>query len=291
MKRAALAYACRFGWSVFPVAADGRSPLIKRGCHAASCEPEIIERWWMRHPAANVALACGPGSGVLALDIDRKGDIDGFAALAELEAEFEPLPATVASTTPSGGKHFLFACPDRPVSNRVGLKRYHANGSRRLYQGLDVRAGGASICLPPSRKASGTYTWITPPGACELAAVPSWLLELMVSEPPPRPPRPAARLEGPERAARYVCAAIDGECGELAATPAGGGRNQRLFIAACRLGSLVGADVVREDLVEDALERAAADCGLARDDGLQSVRATIRSGLTRGVLHPREIAA
>lgn len=106
----ALDYAER-GWRVFPVGSDGRSPLIARGCHAASAEPVQLRRWWSTHPSANVALACGRESGVLALDIDRKGAVDGFAALAELQAEFGALPESVRSLTPSGGAHLLFRHP------------------------------------------------------------------------------------------------------------------------------------------------------------------------------------
>lgn len=292
MKAAALDLAT-IGLSVFPVGMDGRSPLVKRGCYAASSDTAQIADWWSRWPRANIALGCGPASGVLALDIDRHGDIEGPAALAELEAEFGRLPTTVQSATPSGGTHLLFLNPPGPPpQNRVGLKRYGADGSRRVYHGLDVRAKGASICLPPSRKASGGYAWVRSPFVTRLAPLPGWLLSLMLSEPPPREPSEPLQLDGsPERVARYVCAAIDGECGELARMKPGSGRNQRLFIAAARLGSLVGADVLRQTVAEEVLERAAADCGLIAEDGLRAVLLTIASGLKRGIETPRRVAA
>lgn len=291
MRAAAIAHA-QAGRPVFPVAADGRSPLIKTGCHGASSDPEMVASWWDRWPQANVALACGPASGVLALDVDTHGEVDGFAALASLEAEFGGLPPTVRSVTPSGGAHLLFAYPSgAQPRNRVGIKRYAADGTRRVYAGLDVRGAGASICLPPSRKPSGSYRWVAPPGSVDLAPVPAWLLGLMLSEPPPRPPAPPLKLGNADRAARYVCAAVDGECGELAAMAPGSGRNQRLFIAAAKLGELVGGGLLGRDQAEQALERAAEACGLLQEDGLGAVRASIRSGLERGVLNPREIAA
>lgn len=286
-----MSYAER-GWRVFPVGDDGRSPRIAKGCHGASADPAQVGQWWSRWPSANIALACGPESGVLALDIDAKGEVDGFGALAELVAEFGALPETVASSTPSGGAHLLFAFP-RGVSpaNRVGVKRYVADGSRRLYAGLDVRAAGASVCLPPSRKESGGYAWDREPGGCALAPVPRWLLGLMLSEPPPRPVRPVRITGAPERVVRYVCAAVDGECRELAAMPAGSGRNQRLFIGAAKLGELVGAGVLGQEDAEAALERAATENGLVGEDGLRAVRLTIASGMKRGISQPREIAA
>jgi hypothetical protein len=61
-----------------------------------------------------------------------------------------------------------------------------------------------------------------------------------------------------------------------------------LFVAACRLGELIPA-LLSEALAAEALERAATINGLAVDDGLRAVRATIRSGLTRGQRQPREV--
>lgn len=288
MKAAALDFAA-LGWRVFPVAADGRSPLIKGGCHSATSDAGQVEHWWSRWPHANVALACGPDTGVLALDIDRKADADGFAKVAELEREFAQLPATVRSRTPSGGAHLLFAYPaGAHPANRVGIKRYGPNGDRTVYAGLDVRGRGASICLPPSQKGTGVYAWEQAPWAADLAPLPAWLLALMLSEPPPRQSEPL-RIQAADRLARYVCRAIEGECGAVAQTPAGSGRNQRLFIAAARLGSLVGASALVA-MAEAALEQAAADCGLVSDDGLRAVRLTIASGMKRGTSNPRELA-
>jgi|GEM_PF-1635901 len=292
MKDAALYYAVALGWRVFPVAHDGRTPLIKGGCHAASCDAQQVETWWRRWPRANIALACGPDSGVIALDVDRHGAGDGFCALTELTAEFGELPVTVESRTPNDGAHLLFVFP-RGVSpqNRVGLKRYGSDGSRRVYVGLDVRSAGASICLPPSSKPAGSYRWAGSPADRALAPLPRWLLALMLSEPPPRPAVPVRAGATPEKLARYVCAAVDGECGEVARTAPGSGRNQRLFIAAARLGELIGANLLAQEAAEMALERAATECGLAKDDGLRAVRLTIASGIKRGVQNPREVAA
>lgn len=287
----ALHYAADLGWRVFPVAPDGRSPLISRGCHAGTLDADQLRTWWAAYPSANVALSCGRESGVLALDIDHKGSVDGFAALAELEAEFEPLPATARSATPSGGAHLLFRHPlGVSPSNRVGLKRYAADGSRRVYAGLDVRSDGASICLPPSRRTDGAYSWTAEPGVTALAPVPRWLLALMLSEPPARPPVPPLRATSADRLARYVAAAVNAECADLAACRAPG-RNLCLFQAAANLGEFVGAGLLPQGMAEDALERAAEECRLVAEDGLRAVRATIASGMKRGIANPREVAA
>lgn len=281
-----------FGWRVFPVAEDGRTPLVKGGCYAASCDPVKLNKWWGRWPTANVSLACGPGSGVLALDIDAKGAIDGFAALDELQREFGSLPETVTSRTPSGGRHLLFAYPPGPdPENRVGIKRYGADGERRVYAGLDVRAKGASVCLPPSARPDGRYAWERAPGEAPLATLPRWLGDLIRSEPPRRPAKPLHVASEPSRVANYVCAVVNGACGDLAAMKPGTGRNQALFIAAARFGGFVGAGVLSQSDAERALEAAAEQCGLVSEDGWRSVRMTIANGLKRGVASPREVAA
>lgn len=101
--------------------------------------------------------------------------------------------------------------------------------------------------------------------------------------------RPPIRAGSTDRLANYVAAAIDGECRELAAMPPNTGRNLRLFKAAARLGEVVGARLVPQAMVEEALEAAADDCGLVCEDGRRAVLATIASGLARGIAKPREV--
>jgi hypothetical protein len=69
------------------------------------------------------------------------------------------------------------------------------------------------------------------------------------------------------------------------------GRNQRLFVAAAKLGGLIGAGVLGQDAAESALEQAATECGLVTEDGMGAVRATIRSGIRTGVSNPRDLVA
>ena len=287
---AARAYAAKLGWHVFPVAVDCRSPLIEHGCHAASTDPLQIDAWWARRPAANVALACGAKSGVFALDIDRHGDTDGFLSLMALEDEFGALPLTWRSQTPGRGEHRFFRYPaGRELRNRQKLYIQRADGSKDYFPGIDVRSNGGSVCLPPSAKPTGPYTWIDHPLTTPLAEAPAWLTELIDPPLPPAKPMPI-RGRSRDRVARYVEVAVDGECDNLKGMKDGSGRNQQLFVAAANLGSLIGAALLPQQVAEAALERAAADCGLTRDDGVLSVRATIASGIRRGVQSPRELS-
>jgi hypothetical protein len=263
----------RQGRACFPVAADGRSPLIKGGCHSASTDPARLTEMFSR--PCNLAIATGAPSGVLVLDVDCKG-ADGNTTLAALEVANGALPETWEVLTPSGGRHLYFVLPDRPHRNRVGFA-----------PGLDVRTTGGSVCAPPSRRADGDYRWKRTPSACGLAALPEWLFLLIAPPEVARPVVAPLRVDSRDRAARYVISAVEGECGAVAKTPANSGRNHRLFVASAKLGELVGGGLLPEDVATSALELAAEECGLGRDDGWHSVRATIQSGLRRGFDQPR----
>lgn len=298
MLASAVAYVERLGFHVFGVGADCKSPIkvigqYEHGVHDATGDADEVRRRWTRHPHANIALACGPDSGVFVLDLDAKGSVDGFASLDRLEKLNAPLPITWTAQTPNAGEHRYFRQPDGlEMRNKVGLKVYHPDGSRTLYDGLDIRTAGGSAALPPSRKPNGPYVWRIKPGEVPLADAPKWLLALAVDPPaPPRRPAPPLRLGELDRAAKYIAAAVDSECNTLASMASASGRNAKLFQASANLGELVAAGLLPMEMAEGALERAAADCGLLQEDGAHSVRMTIASGMRKGLANPREVRA
>lgn len=67
---AALTYAKR-GWLVFPCGAD-KKPLTQHGVKDATLNEGQIRRWWQANPTANVAIACGQGSGIFVVDCDSR---------------------------------------------------------------------------------------------------------------------------------------------------------------------------------------------------------------------------
>jgi hypothetical protein len=265
------------GLAVFPVAGDCRRPLTPHGYKDATTARESVSNLWRRNSRANVAMACGAVSGVFVLDVDVKG-ADGLRTLADLEAAHGALPETWRTITPRGGRHVWFRRSERELRNKVGF-----------LPGLDVRTDGGSVAVPPSRKPNAMYRWEIAPWDAALANAPDWLLNVIDPPPVVRPPRPPIRAGSHDRFANYVAAAIDGEAREVARTPANSGRNLRLFKAAANLGELVGAGLVPESIIGDALEAAADDCGLIREDGRRVVVATIASGLARGIANPREV--
>ena len=278
---AAQLYAGR-GWPVLPLwwpngescacgrpdcSKPGKHPLVRRGFHFATLDPDLIRRWWARWPLANVGIRTGTASGLLVVDVDGA---PGMESLRALRREHGPVPAAWVRTG-SGGWHAYLRLPEgESVRNSV----------RRLGPGLDVRGDGGSIVAPPSRHASGgRYHWLKP--GAEPPPAPDWLTRL--ATPPPPPPVPPLPMPGARASDRYAAAAVRGEAQAVENAP-GGTRNHRLNLAAWRLGRLVAGGVVDEEIAREALLPAAAAAGLRLDES----RATVRSGLLAGRRSPRQ---
>jgi hypothetical protein len=84
-----------------------------------------------------------------------------------------------------------------------------------------------------------------------------------------------------EACQRYALAALKNESHKVASAQEGS-RNSTLNNAALALGHLVGAGVLSEKEVWEALLAACGQNGLAKEDR-KGVQATIRSGLTAGI--------
>ena len=182
LEEAALMYA-KCGWTVFPVhsAKDrqcscgnpncediGKHPRSHHGHKDATSDPAQIEKWWDEWPDANVAVATGP-SGLVVLDVDVGNGKPGWASLKAIEDEFGPLPPTFSTRTGGGGEHRFFRAPSQPVRNCVGLR-----------PGIDIRANGGYVILPPSTHLSGgNYEFVEGPSSNDLADTPGWLVQLI----------------------------------------------------------------------------------------------------------------
>lgn len=280
---AALAYARR-GWAVFPCKVRGKAPATKNGLKDATNDPAVIRGWWREHPRANVAVVTGAAAGLFVLDVDVdpvKGE-DGGASLAELERAHGSLPATAEQLTPRGGRHLLFRHPGGKVKN----------SAKQLGAGLDVRGDGGYIIAAPSvHPNGGRYDWSPTghPDQVQIAAAPAWLLELVTDKARPRAQtaarKPRSTVE--PAAGGYARKALEDEC--RAVSQAGTGtRNPALNAAAFNLGQLVGGGALDQKAVEAALFQAAEECGLVADDGAPATLKTIASGLTAGMVRPRQ---
>lgn len=185
MGQAAIAFARR-GWAVFPCNVQNGRPLVvgdrdddgeiiknTGGLHKATCDDAQIKVWWRKWPNAQIGLNSG-ASGLLHIDFDPRVDelIDDETgevtreewSVERLKAALtvqmgEALPATLVSTTPSGGEHHWFRmAAGEPIGNRGNLPLH-----------VDVRGHGGYVIAPPServgdlktggKKAPGAYRW------------------------------------------------------------------------------------------------------------------------------------
>ena len=155
------------GVKVFPVRADSKAPAITAksggaGCYDGTTDPELIATWFTLDYVGDdyaVAVWAG-GSGLLTLDIDKKGDKDGFKSLEDAGLA---LGSTYSYPTKNGGVHHVFATDDPELTIGKDVKV----GGERL-NGVDVRAGG------------GYFVWWADevPGSREAfsAEIPEWLV-------------------------------------------------------------------------------------------------------------------
>lgn len=157
---AAIAYAAR-GWSVIPVQAHGKRPLVVwRELQQRIASVDDIDRWFRQWPDANIGIVTGRISGIVVVDVDAGHG--GPDSVAELEALHGPLPKTVEAVTGGGGRHLYFEHPGATVANRVGIRL-----------GIDLRGDGGYVVAPPSVHPNGRrYLWVAGHGPDELALAP-----------------------------------------------------------------------------------------------------------------------
>jgi hypothetical protein len=263
------------GLSVFPLWPKSKNPSIQKWePYQFERAPESqIKRWWDSHPDWNIAVACGPVSGVLVVDVD--GD-KGAATLAQLQHDHGSLPPTWRSRT-GKGEHIWFKYPD-------GLDVTNARGQLKG-SGIDIRGDGGYVVAPGSLHQSGTqYDWQDDchPEYTALAEAPGWFIELLKAKPPERKPYANGHLNGSHD--RYVDSAFRGELNDVAGAPEGE-RNTTLHKASIKLATLVAAGELGESEVKHALADAALSAGLPEPE----IAATIESGFKFGIQHPREM--
>jgi hypothetical protein len=257
---AATAYA-RAGWPVFPVrpsqpdclaveSCTCKAPLTRHGVDGATIDLAAVERYWCRHPDANVAVATG-WPGPVVLDVDVAHGRPGYASLNEaIRAGLVPAPmATVC--TPSGGLHLYYA----PTPGQ-------RNGSLPD-RGLDWRAERGYVLAPPSAVHGKPYVLTSTRAEC----VPIDFSKIrrhfqIAAARPARQPRDSAR--DTSRLAGWVARLQPGN------------RNSGLWWAAWRAAQAGDRTAI------DEISRAALTTGL----GQREVDRTISSAL-HAAAHPR----
>ena len=264
------------GLHVFPLQDRGKKPREKHiAVYQGTTDLDQITEWWAQWPLANIGCAVG-ASGLLVPDFDVPTDgFEGAGLLAELTKSY---PTTTAKTA-SGGAHLFYRQPEA-----AGL----GNGRGTLPHGVDCRGAGGYVLLAPSVVVyrgedaakrglpdgyTGRYSWAN---RLKPAELPALLLDLLKPE---LPKHNEAKATYRLSVDSFISARLDAE--RLAVRcAANGSRNERLNLAAWRLGKLVKAGKLAETEVESALLPEARACGLGEREALR----TIASGL-RGAQH------
>jgi hypothetical protein len=181
------------GYAPIPVKPGSKQPLISdwpRWCDELP-SPELVASWARRYPASGIAIACGPASGITALDLDD--DTEGLHARI-----YETLgPSPVAKKGARAPTYFY---------------RYNGEFSRAFRKNgrtvAEVLAGKRLCILPPTIHCDTgqPYQWLTPETLLDRspASLPTLaadrLAALFEESKPERPrrasPRPAARDRG-----------------------------------------------------------------------------------------------
>ncbi|MFN3188213.1 MAG: phage/plasmid primase, P4 family [Candidatus Paceibacteria bacterium] len=153
-------YYCALGWAIIPTNKH-KTPLLKSWKEFQKRKPaeREIRTWWAKWPDANPAVITGEMSGLVVLDIDIKHN--------RSSKEFN-IPITVCSKTGSGGEHIFFKHPKQHIKSTNG----HLFGN-----GVDIKADGGLIVLPPGENTNGSYEWLVSPDDAEIAVVPDWLMQ------------------------------------------------------------------------------------------------------------------
>ena len=161
---AALLYATKYGWAVFPVKAESKRPLTPHGCKDAKKDPGAIRSWWRKWPDASVGVATGSISNLIVIDEDVDDDkgIDGIMSMSAWETENGcVLPESARAITGRGGAHIYYHYDGKDIQNRAGI-----------IEGVDVRGECGYVVAPPSIHPNGvSYAWEDDPSETPIANV------------------------------------------------------------------------------------------------------------------------
>lgn len=153
---------------IIPLHPKSKVPIPKKWTEAATIDPTMIQRWQNASPDCNWGMVTGQISGVFVVDIDVK---NGGDATWDRLTKDKDLPKTVIVNTGGGGQHLYFKYPALGIQNSAG----------KVGKGIDIRAEGGQVVIPPSTHANGKNYTFAPGlavGEVPIAKAPKWLLNL-----------------------------------------------------------------------------------------------------------------
>jgi hypothetical protein len=229
--------------------AKDKTPLTKRGFKDASCDPDIVHRWWTRWPDALVGVPTGGKFVVVDADLQHVEAQQWYGRAN--------LPVTRTHATRSGGRHVLFQ-PHPAVRCTTG----------KIHPHIDTRGTGGYVIWWPACGLGVLHADV-------LAPVPDWIVRALTKSdnlenvkhthghtlPPTSPARAQRKLDGIIRT--------------IALAPEGN-RNSLTYWGACRMAEMVAEGVLNRDNAIAIAVEAASRNGLPRAEALRTARSAFR---------------
>lgn len=135
------------GLCVLPVHPFSKRPCMSNWQKYITQRPteEEVTKWFTALSGVGIGVVTGKISGLVVLDIDTRYE-------ENVEALFDKYPTNLIARSGSGGYHLYYRYPD---------KVNHIPNAVNIIEGVDLRADGGFIVLPPTVHASGkAYEWI-----------------------------------------------------------------------------------------------------------------------------------
>lgn len=135
------------GWSILPVKPEEKRPYMTNWLqyNKTRATKEVATNWFTNLSGAGVGVVTGRISNMVVLDVESYCKIP-------LDELLKKYPTQMISRTGSGGYHLFYQYPTHVphIGNRVGL-----------FEGIDLRADGGFIVLPPTiHPSGGKYEWV-----------------------------------------------------------------------------------------------------------------------------------
>lgn len=244
------------GVPVFPVWSDSKRPITRHGFHDASTDAGQIEAWWASVPSAALAIPTGHASGVVVVDVDVHGRVNGYEAATRAEQAGLLSGWELMARTPSGGMHLYYSATDV-----VEQRSWQSAGS-----GIDFRGDGGYIIVPPSARMVGDqleHYRVERVNHGDTGSLDADRLREFLDPRSDGPRRSFARERSMdvERLASWVSRLQEGE------------RNHGLFWAACKMAE----NDISPNTAFDTLAVAGGNAGLTEREVTTTVRSAYRT--------------
>ena len=104
------------GFRIFPLIPNSKKPAIARWRQRSTSDDAQIRAWWSADPERNIGIDT---AGLIAIDVDNKGEKRGGESLHLLQMLWGDLPDTYRQRTPTGGQHIVFKGDARNSASKI----------------------------------------------------------------------------------------------------------------------------------------------------------------------------